>query len=222
MASTWLTFLAVAAAGGLGYLAYHQHDRPRGAETSLVQRSGDAKTCAETLQAAKAHSTDFDKQLTDCTTARDAQKTKQEETEKLAQDTANNLNASKAELEELRQQHADADKRLAMFKALGDKLRKMIDAGKLEVTVRRGRMVVKLPAEVLFASGSAQLSTDGQTPLRDVAAALKQFPDRRFMVAGHTDNVPIGPSRSKSNWERSTARAGTVTEPLPSVGMNPT
>ena len=38
------------------------------------------------------------------------------------------------------------------------------------------------------------------------------------MVAGHTDNVPIGPSRFKDNWELSTARSVTVTEFLISVG----
>lgn len=214
MASGWVTFCALAAAGGLGYLAYHEHDRRRGADAAVASTSAESKTCTDTLEGAKAHFADSDKQLADCTTVR-------ESTEKLVQDTANNLNATKAELDELRQEHADADKRLAVFKALGDKLRKMIDAGKLEVTVRRGRMIVKLPAEVLFASGSAQLSPEGHLPLREVAAALRQFPDRRFMVAGHTDNVPIGPSNYKNNWELSTARAVTVTEFLASVGMNP-
>jgi chemotaxis protein MotB len=97
----------------------------------------------------------------------------------------------------------------------------MIDAGKLEVTTRQGRMIVKLPAEILFASGSAQLSEAGHAPLKELAGVLKQFPDRRFMVAGHTDNVPIGPSNFKSNWELSTARAVTVTEFLASSGVNP-
>jgi len=221
MASGWVTFFALAAAGGLGYLAYHEHDRHRGADADVARIGGDAKTCADALQSVKTHSADADKQLAECTTARDADKAKREETEKLAQDTANNLSATKAELEELRQEHADADKRLAMFKALGQRLRKMIDAGKLEVTTRRGRMIVKLPAEVLFASGSAQLSPEGQAPLREVAAALRSFADRRFMIAGHTDNVPIGPSNFKSNWELSTARAVTVTEFMAGVGMNP-
>jgi chemotaxis protein MotB len=221
MASGWVTFIAIAAAGGLGYLAYHEHERHKGADGDVARLGGESKTCADALSAAKTHSADTDKQLADCTTARDADKAKREETEKLAQDTANNLSATKAELDELRQEHADADKRLAVFKALGERLRKMIDAGKLQVTVRRGRMIVKLPAEVLFTSGSAQLSPDGQPPLRELAAALRPFADRRFMVAGHTDNVPIGPSNYKSNWELSTARAVTVTEFLASVGMNP-
>ena len=221
MASGWVTFIAIAAAGGLGYLAYHEHERHKGADADIARIGGESKTCADALQGVKTHASDADKQLADCAASRDADKAKREETEKLAQDTANNLSATKAELDELRQSHADADKRLAVFKALGERLRKMIDAGKLEVTVRRGRMIVKLPAEVLFASGSAQLAPEGQAPLREVAAALKQFADRRFMIAGHTDNVPIGPSNFKSNWELSTARAVTVTEFLASVGMNP-
>jgi len=221
MASGWVTFFAVAAAGGLGYFAYHEHMRHRSADMDVVRLGGEAKACADSISGTKTHAADVEKLLADCTSTRDADKAKREETEKLAQDTANNLNATKQELDELRQQHADADKRLAMFKSLGDRLRKMIDAGKLEVTVRRGRMIVKLPAEVLFASGSAQLAPEGQGPLREVAAALRTFADRRFMIAGHTDNVPIGPSNYKSNWELSTARAVTVTEFLASVGMNP-
>ena len=221
MASGWVTFIAVAAAGGLGYLAYHEHEQNRGASVEAARVTGESKVCAEALQGAKTHGADVDKQLGECTAARDADKAKREETEKLAQDTANNLSATKAELDELRQEHADADRRLAMFKTLGDRLRKMIDAGKLEVAVRHGRMIVKLPAEVLFGSGSSQLSPEGQAPLRELAAVLRQFGDRRFMIAGHTDNIPIGPSNSKSHWELSTARAVTVTEFLASVGMNP-
>jgi chemotaxis protein MotB len=131
------------------------------------------------------------------------------------------LDASRAELAELRQQHEEAEKRVAALKSLTDKFRKMIDSGKLQVVHRNGRMVVKLPAGVLFGSGSADISNEGRTALKDVAAILKQFPDRRFLVAGHTDNVPIGPSAFKNNWELSTARALSVTTQLIAAGMNP-
>ena len=206
--------LSLAAAAGLGYLAYQQFTHGKVATSDLGK-------CSETLQVAKARGDDVDKQLAECTTSRDGEKAKQEETDRVAQSMATNLNATKAELDELRMQHADADKRLAAFKSVAEKLRKMIDAGKLEVTTRQGRMIVKLPAEVLFASGSAQLSEAGHAPLKELAGVLKQFPDRRFMVAGHTDNVPIGPSNYKSNWELSTARAVTVTEFLATSGVNP-
>ena len=95
MASGWVTFIAIAAAGGLGYLAYHEHERHRGADLDVARLGGESKSCADSLQLAKTHGTDVEKQLADCTTARDADKAKREETEKLAQDTANNLSATK-------------------------------------------------------------------------------------------------------------------------------
>ena len=145
---------------------------------------------------------------------------------KAATEASASLNASLAELEELRAEHAEAEKRLAVFKSLTEKFQKMIDSGKLQIILRHGRMVVKLPASVLFASGSAELSKDGKDALRDVAGILRQVPDRRFMVAGHTDNVPIDPkavppSPFKNNLELSTARALTVAQQLISSGMNP-
>jgi chemotaxis protein MotB len=143
-----------------------------------------------------------------------------------ATEASASLNASRAELEELRAEHAEAESRLAAFKSLTDKFQKMIDSGRLQIVLRNGRMVVKLPAGVLFASGSAELSKDGKDALREVAGILRQVRDRRFMVAGHTDNLPIDPkavppSPFKNNLELSTARALTVAQHLITSGMNP-
>jgi chemotaxis protein MotB len=157
--------------------------------------------------------------LVECAADRDAKV-------KAAEASSASLSASRAELDELRTEHAEAEKRLALFKSLTDKFQKMIDSGKLQVIFRNGRMVVKLPAAVLFASGSAELSKEGNDALRDVAGILKQVPDRRFMVAGHTDNVPIDPRAVppppfKNNLELSTARALTVAQHLIASGMSP-
>jgi len=155
--------------------------------------------------------------LGDCSKGREADR---ETHEKTASEAAASLDASRTELEGLRADRAENEKRLAAFKAMTDKFRKMIDSGRLQVVLRHGRMVVKLPAGILFASGSADLSKDGQAALAEVAAILKQFPDRHFMVAGHTDNVPIGPpSLFKSNLELSTARALNVSRQLIGAGM---
>jgi chemotaxis protein MotB len=144
------------------------------------------------------------------------------DTEKSAATAASaTLTATATELDALRKQRAETDKRLASFKEMTEKFRKMIDSGKLEVIHRNGRMVVKLPAGVLFASGSAELSQDGQRAISDVAAVLKEFKDRKFLVAGHTDNVPLKSSPFKDNWELSTARAVTVTAQLITAGMTP-
>jgi len=120
--------------------------------------------------------------------------------------------ATEKELVELRRQKDAAEKRIAAYKALQDKFRKLVDTGKLQVVFRNGQMTLKLPSGILFPSGSAELSKDGQTALSEVVKILVQFKDRRFVVAGHTDNQPIKTAEFKDNWYLSTARANSVVQ----------
>ena len=80
---------------------------------------------------------------------------------------------SQSELDALRAERAETEKRLEAFRALTASFQKMIDSGKLQVTMRHGRMIVKLPAEILFASGSADISKGGQAALTEVAGILE-------------------------------------------------
>ncbi len=129
------------------------------------------------------------------------------------------MKASAAELDELRKQRADSERRLAAFQALTAKFQKMIDTGTLRVRVRNGRMLVELPAGVLFGSGKAELSDKGNAALTAVAGVLKELGDRHFLVAGHTDSDPIKDSPYSDNWELSVARALRVVKYLISAGM---
>jgi chemotaxis protein MotB len=146
---------------------------------------------------------------------RDKLTTHAKEVETSLATTQGNLTASSQELEELRKWKSDAGKRMQTFRDMTRKLQKMVDAGKLGVRVRDGRLVMRLPQDVLFPSGQATLSREGELNLMEVAVILRQFPDRRFMVAGHTDNQPIKDpnvaKEFKDNWELSMARALVVT-----------
>lgn len=126
-----------------------------------------------------------------------------------------------ARLEELRRQKAAADARIATFRNLVAKLQGMIDSGQLKVVIRNGRMIIALPNDILFDSGSSVVKADGQKALEKVAQVLATVPDRNFLVAGHTDNIPIKTSRYPSNWELSTERAVNVVQFLVKKGMSP-
>jgi chemotaxis protein MotB len=132
------------------------------------------------------------------------------------------LGATQKELEQLRRQNEEAQKRLAAFKSLTARFQKMIDSGKLQVGFRNGLMIVKLPAGILFASGRADLSREGEAALTEVASVLRELQDRRFLITGHTDNVPLARGRFKDNWELSTARALVVSRWLVAQGVAPT
>jgi chemotaxis protein MotB len=131
------------------------------------------------------------------------------------------LNASQEELTALRAQRVELDKRMKAIADIQAQFAKMIDTGQLQVAARRGSLVVELPAEVLFPSGSAELSKDGELKVLEVGFILKKFTDRRFLVVGHTDNVPLKGSNQQDNWQLSTARALTVTRVLVQAGMKP-
>lgn len=132
------------------------------------------------------------------------------------------LDASQEELLELRAQRAEMDKQIEEFQNLTERFQEMIKADGLQVYVRRGRMIVALPSGVLFPSGKAELSPRGLTTLEQVASKLEDFKDRRFLVAGHTDNEPIKKAvEFQDNWQLSAARALRVTRFLIDKGMEP-
>lgn len=63
--------------------------------------------------------------------------------------------------------------------------------------------------EILFASGSAELSSQGRLALNDLRDLVGD-PNLELRVEGHTDNVPLRSSTYADNWELSVARAVAV------------
>lgn len=132
-----------------------------------------------------------------------------------------NLEANAQELELLRKQRAAAESRLAAYRSLTNRMQKLVDTGKLKVAFRKGQMVLELPASILFRSGKAKLSARGKVALTAVAEPLLEFKDRRFMIAGHTDNQRIRTKKFPSNWYLSAARAASVVEFFVKQGFVP-
>jgi chemotaxis protein MotB len=125
-----------------------------------------------------------------------------------------------AQLDELRKQKQAAEARAALFNEFVAKFKKMIDAGRVRISVRRGRIVLSLHNDVLFDEGKTDLKPEGKTALGEIAQALKTVSTRSFQVAGHTDNLPIKNKEFASNWELSTARAVVVVKFLAQQGVN--
>ena len=131
------------------------------------------------------------------------------------------LAATKTELDELRKQKVLQEKRLAEYRKLTEQLASMVKTGKLQVKIRNGNMVLQLSNNILFESGKTDVKKEGQDALTELAGILATIQNRKFLVAGHTDNVPISSGRFKSNWEFSTARAVNVVTYLQEAGVSP-
>jgi chemotaxis protein MotB len=132
--------------------------------------------------------------------------------------TRKDKSSLEAALADLRKRKAETEARIAEFRALIEKFKGLIDAGKLKVRISEGRMVVELATDILFPSGSAALSKEGEAAISEVAKLLQSIPDRKFQIEGHTDNVPIR-GKYRSNWELASARSLTVLQTMLESGM---
>jgi chemotaxis protein MotB len=137
-----------------------------------------------------------------------------------ADSTSADLEAARKRMEEMKKAQEQAEKRAAQFRQMVAKFKSMIDAGKLEVEIRNGLMLVKLPDNILFDPGKTDLKPAGQDAIRQVTQILATIEGRKFQVTGHTDNVPIKSAKFKSNWELSAARAVEVVKFMSGSGMD--
>lgn len=82
---------------------------------------------------------------------------------------------------------------------------------------RTERGIVMSLGDVLFATGSAQLTAGAQSRLDRLAQFLQQYPDRTLRIEGYTDST----GSSATNLRLSEARAMAVRDALTERGVNP-
>lgn len=173
--------------------------------------------------------------------AQDRDKLKQENEQLLKQNRAlqgnvklsrNRENMTAQEREQLKQELAISNETLATttkeakaVTTLYDKLVKDLagEVANQKVTIHQMQsgVNVQLPAEVLFESGSADVSTEGKVVLHKVALELKEVPFQTI-VGGFTDNVAISKRLAPqfpTNWDLAAARATQVVRLLEQSGV---
>ena len=137
--------------------------------------------------------------------------------EKTTDDTKTNLDftdstsrndQSLAEAEAIAAQHAEQ-----MAKEEAEELQKELAAaigdGLLEVEAYNDRVLIRIREKGSFGSGKADLKPAFEPILMQIASVLKQR-DGHFIIAGHTDDIPIETQQFRSNWDLSAKRAATV------------
>jgi len=88
----------------------------------------------------------------------------------------------------------------------------------LEVRDETLRSTVVLPADSLFATGTAQLEPRGVDVLAHVAQALAAQPGQ-VVVRGHTDNIAVSSLQFPSSWHLTRERANAVAAALVQRGV---
>ena len=150
---------------------------------------------------------------------------------------AGELSAANRRIADLERQLADRDKELAGLRGdlsaemaklkeaqrgLIKALRPQIEKGTIMVDLNNERLLINLASGYLFGSGEDQLKPAGADALKQVGGILKDFPEYKVAVDGHTDNRPIRSSLKKAfptNKELSEARAANAAKALAEGGL---
>jgi chemotaxis protein MotB len=139
--------------------------------------------------------------------------------EKTTDDTKTNLDYTdstsrydgglgEAEAEAIAQKKAEREAQ-EETEELQDELSAAIGDGLLEIEAYNDRVLIRIRERGSFGSGRAELKQAFLPILKMIADVLNQR-DGLFIIAGHTDDIPIETKRFRSNWDLSAARAASV------------
>lgn len=109
--------------------------------------------------------------------------------------------------------------------ALTNRLTRSLNTDELkdvDVKVLKGVVYISLSDNMLFKSGSYEVSSQAHQTLEKIAKILKDYKDFDVLVEGNTDNVPISKTNIRNNWDLSALRASSVVQVLQNdFGINP-
>lgn len=84
----------------------------------------------------------------------------------------------------------------------------------IDVQVQKGVVFISLSDNMLYRSGSYEISPAANDVLSKIAKIIKDYPTYDVMVEGNTDNVPISRENIRNNWDLSALRASSVVQAL--------
>lgn len=92
----------------------------------------------------------------------------------------------------------------------------------VDVQVLKGVVYISLSDNMLYKSGSYEMSDQAGETLNKIAKIIKDYNNYDVLIEGNTDNVPITSKNIRNNWDLSALRASSVVQTLQNkYGVDP-
>ncbi len=92
----------------------------------------------------------------------------------------------------------------------------------IDIKVLKGVVYISLSDNMLYQSGSYEISPEAMNTLSKIAKIIKDYKDYSVLVEGNTDDVPISRPNIRNNWDLSALRASSVVQVLQNdFGIDP-
>ena len=132
------------------------------------------------------------------------------------------INASNKYIKQLVEAKSKSD---SLTLALTNKLTRSLSKSELrdvDVKVLKGVVYISLNDNMLYRSGSYEISPAAGETLAKIAKIITDYDDYEVLVEGNTDDVPISKTNIRNNWDLSCLRASSVVQALQNqYGVNP-
>jgi chemotaxis protein MotB len=92
----------------------------------------------------------------------------------------------------------------------------------VNVKVLKGVVYISLSDNMLYKSGSYNISDKAASSLSKIAKIINDYANYDVLIEGNTDNVPISQTNIRNNWDLSALRASSVVQALQTTyGVDP-
>ncbi len=88
------------------------------------------------------------------------------------------------------------------------------ELGDVDVQVLKGVVYISLSDNMLYKSGSYEISDRAGATLSKIAKIITDYQGYDVLIEGNTDNVPISKTNIRNNWDLSALRASSVVQAL--------
>lgn len=194
-----------------------------------VELNSQYQNLREQLAAANARVTSLTEQLASCKGNNDA-------LQKSLEQSLNNANSGNVNIAKLVDQINESNqyiRHLVEVKSKSDSLNMVLtnnltrslskeDLKDVDVQVMKGVVYISLSDNMLYKSGSYEISNAAGATLAKIAKIISDYKDYDVLIEGNTDNVPINQQNIRNNWDLSCLRASSVVQALQTkYGVDP-
>ena len=198
-------------------------------QTENRELTGSYQNTKEQLAAAQARVASLSDQLAE---QQKAYKALQQSLDKsLANTSANSVNISKL-VDQINESNQYI-RHLVEVKSKSDSLNMVLtnnltrslskeELKEVDVQVLKGVVYISLADNMLYKSGSYEISERAEETLSKIAKIIMDYKDYDVLIEGNTDKVPISRENIRNNWDLSCLRASSVVQALQNqYGVDP-
>lgn len=218
-----LSLMAIVATGCVSNKKYAELQSQYGStREELINCNADSRNLKAQLEAAQQSNADLKKGMAELKATLDKSMETNSQGSMNISKLVDEINASNKYIKQLVDAKSKSD---SLNIALTNKLTRSLNTDELkdvDIKVLKGVVYISLADNMLFKTGSYEVSSRAMETLSKIAKILKDYKDFDVLVEGNTDNVPISRTNIRNNWDLSALRASSVVQVLQNdFGINP-